>query len=183
MPLNIPYDKLPDGSPLLLTDIMPILRSPNEEYRVTVQDVADTVLAEIPAPSADYDASYTGVTTNGTSPTGTPNHRVSWEVSGGRMCHAHFFINWPNTGTGITTFTIPLADGMPDPLLPDGVSGANANIVPCFAILQTALTAEATARGILKVNAANNGYEIEVVAGSNNYRICNVFVSYFTAAT
>lgn len=182
MPFNIPYDKLPDGSPLELTDIIPILRSPNEEYRVSIQDVADTVLGEIPAPSASYDASYSGATTNGTSPTGTPNHRVSWEVSDGRICNAHFHINWPNTGTGITTFTIPLASGMPTPLLPNGVSGANANIVPCFAILQTALTTETTARGILKVNSTNDGYEIEVVASSGSFRIANVFVSYFTVA-
>lgn len=135
-------------------------------------------------PSGNYDASLSGtVSTNGTSPTGTPNHRYSWEVgNNSRMCHAHFHINWPNTGTGITTFTIALPDDMPTPLLPNGVSGANANITPCFAILQTALTTETTARGILKVNNANNGYEIEVVASSGSFRIANVFLSYFLSS-
>jgi len=184
MPFNIPYDKLPDGSPLELTDIIPILRSPNEEYRVSIQDVADTVLGEIPAATGEYDKAYSGtVTTNGTSPTGTPAHRYSFEVSkDGRFCYVHFFINWPNAGATITTFTIPFPDDLPDPLLVTGVSGANANLYPCFSIHQTALTTETTARGIIKINGSNDGYEIESVSSSGSFRICNVVATYPIAA-
>lgn len=132
-------------------------------------------------PTGVYNKQDTGtVTTNGTSPTGTTNHRYSFEYcENGRAVHLHYIANWPNTGTGISTFTIPLPADCPTPQLPNGISGANVNIVPCFALLQTATTAETTARGILKVNAANTGYEIEVSAGSGNYRIANVSLTYF----
>jgi HK97 gp10 family phage protein len=184
MALNIPYDLLPDASPLSLDDYIPALQEPGTEVKATLQTVSDLILNELPDPTGEYDKSYTAsVTTNGTSPTGSTNHRYSFEVSNNsRVCHAHFHINWATAGSGISTFNIAFPDDLPDPLLPTGVSGANANIVPCFATLQTALTTETTARGLLKVNSANDGYEIEVVASSGSFRICNVSVTYFIAA-
>lgn len=137
-------------------------------------------------PDGQYDVAMASgsVTVTGTTPTGTPNHRYSYEVAqNSRLCQAHLVANWPNAGAGITVFTIALPDGMPTPLLMNGISGANANVVPCFAILQTALTTETTARGILKVKSGGSGYEIEITASSGSYRIANVFLSYFIALT
>lgn len=136
------------------------------------------------SPTGEYNKQDTGtVTTNGTSPTGTTNHRYSFEYGqNGRAVHLHYVANWPNTGSGISTFTIPLPADCPTPQLPNGISGANANISVGSGILQTALTAETTARVVLKVNNANTGYEIECVASSGSYRIANVSLTYFTTA-
>lgn len=147
----------------------------------TTRAILDSTGGASPTSVIDKQDTTTSIAfTAGTAPSGTTNHRYSYSVSSdGRTVHLHYVMNFQNAGATVSAVVIPLPPDVPLPVIPNGLNAANANLYTGFAILSTSATAETTARGIIKRNAANNGYEMEITAGSGSYRIANVFFNYF----
>jgi len=124
---------------------------------------------------------YTGSPAwNGTAPSGTTNHSFRWTRIGNMVNLSVTLIYGTGSGTNNTQVLIPLPSGCPTPVDPSGLGAANDVIYTGAGHLSTALTSLSLAgRFGVRVNAADNGYELIAQFGSGAaMRTCFINVTY-----
>lgn len=132
-----------------------------------------------------YTIGTTGaVTWSGTTPpSGTANHSYQW-VQVGKMVTLRISLIYGTAGSALTQVTIGLPSDCPTPQLPTGVSGASANIsfgTGWLLTSNTSLPGTGTFQNVavLRINAANNGYDIITNKGGGAYNVVHITLNYF----
>lgn len=124
---------------------------------------------------------YTGTPTwtGTTAPSGTNNFTYNWTRIG-NLVTLNITLTYGTAGTALTQVLIPLPTDCPTPKEPTGFGAASDFLYPGIAYMSTSLAlAGANSRAGLRVNAADNGYEVIVAAASGNFRSVFVTVQYF----
>jgi hypothetical protein len=110
----------------------------------------------------DTSGTYAGSAVwNGTSPSGTTNHSYRWTRIG-KMVTLNINLVYANNGATNSILTMDLPSDAPTPSEPAGLTGASQNMYPALIwhSSSTNVLLSAAARGFLRNNAANNGYDL-----------------------
>jgi hypothetical protein len=124
---------------------------------------------------------YTGAIawTGTAAPSGSTNHTYRWSQVG-KTVNLNITLVYTGPGNAVSTVTTALPADCPTPYVPSGQSGAGALISVVSAHLTPTTTLGANiARGGLRINSTNNGYELVATATAAGYRILVTSVQYF----
>ena len=124
---------------------------------------------------------YTGsIAWTGTAaPSGSTNHTYRWSQVG-KTVNLNITLVYTGPGNAVSTVTTALPADCPTPYVPSGQSGAGALISVVSAHLTTTTTIGANvARGGLRINPTNNGYELSATATAAGYKVLVTSVQYF----
>lgn len=122
-----------------------------------------------------------GITWTGTTaPSGTTNHSYSWQRIG-NMVTLNIILNYGTAGSALTQVLMALPTDCPNPREASGLGAATDILFFGNGQMTTAPTASNSNlnRVALRVNAADNGYELFVSTTSGAYRYVNITVQYF----
>lgn len=118
-------------------------------------------------------------THSGTAPSGTPVIRYSWrqidkEVSVRATCY------YPTNGTSVTAATFTWPSDLPLPEERTGTGASDDVIEAGVGFITTNYSTEPTntARAFIKINSADNSYEVKVVGSSVSARYCIFNITY-----
>lgn len=152
-------------------------------YSMRVNNTASPANATYDNYRAEASASYTdSVTWTGTTPPSNgQNYTYRW-IQVGNKVTANFSIVNTTNGTGLTGLTLKLPSTMPIPNKPAGLTAASFPLYPATAdfVSSTLVNLSAGARGFLRTNASNNGYEIVFSFSTIAPDMALVTVDYFT---
>jgi len=124
---------------------------------------------------------YTGTIawTGTAAPSGSTNHTYRWSQIG-KTVNLNITLVYTGPGNAVSTVTTALPADCPTPYVPSGQSGAGALISIVSAHLTTTTTIGANiARGGLRINSTNNGYELSATATAAGYKVLVTSVQYF----
>ena len=124
---------------------------------------------------------YTGsIAWTGTAaPSGSTTHTYRWSQVG-KTVNLNIVLNYTGPGNAVSTVTTALPADCPTPYISSGQSGAGALISVVSAHLTTTNTIGANiARGGLRINPTNNGYELSATATAAGYKTLVTSVQYF----
>jgi hypothetical protein len=120
--------------------------------------------------------------TGTTPPSGTATNTYQW-VQTGKLVTLRMNFAYGFQGTSITLLSMPLPSDCPMPLVPSGFSGASNLLYIGNAYTQSTLNtfgAASTSRSVLRINAANNGYEILLATTSVSFKFGWLTIQYLT---
>jgi hypothetical protein len=124
---------------------------------------------------------YTGAIawTGTAAPSGSTNHTYRWSQVG-KTVNLNIVLSYTGPGNAVTAVTMALPADCPTPYVPSGQSGAGAIISIVSAHLTTTNNIGGNvARGALRINPTNNGYELAQIAASAGYKLVVSSVQYF----
>jgi len=124
---------------------------------------------------------YTGAIawTGTAAPSGSTNHTYRWSQTG-KTVNLNIVLSYTGPGNAVSTVTTALPADCPTPYVPSAQSGASALISVVSAHLTTTTTIGANvARGGLRINPTNNGYELTATAAASGYKLLVTSVQYF----
>lgn len=118
--------------------------------------------------------------TGTTAPSGTTNHSYNWQRIG-NMVTLNVTLNYGTAGSALTSVSMALPADCPTPREQSGLGAASEILYFGTGQITTASTSSNSnlVRAFLRVNAADNGYELALSTSSGSYK--NVFftVQYF----
>ena len=124
---------------------------------------------------------YTGtiVWTGTTAPSGTTNHSYQWSQIG-KLVTLRINLDYSVAGAALTQVLMNLPSDCPTPVVPTNAGATHVIVYGSGAIngAKTAATSS-TSYAALRVNAANNGYELIVNRGSSAYQYAFINIQYF----
>jgi len=123
-----------------------------------------------------------GITWNGTPPSGTQTHRYRWNQIG-NLVTFYATLLYSTVGANNTQLTLVLPADLPIPFSPTGLTSANNMLYyGAASIMASATTIITTARScMLRRNTANTGYEIIVTqSGAVGVTYASITIQYFT---
>jgi hypothetical protein len=108
-----------------------------------------------------------GITWNGTAPSGTTNHQYRWNRIG-NLVTFYATLVYGTAGSNNSQVTITLPADLPTPFSPTGLTSASNMLYYGAANMATAVTGVITVTRpcMLRRNSANNGFEILVTAAT-----------------
>lgn len=108
-----------------------------------------------------------GITWNGTAPSGSTNHQYRWNQIG-NLVTFYATLVYGTAGANNTQVTITLPADLPTPFSPTGLTSASNMLYYGVANMATAVTGVITVTRpcMLRRNSANNGFEILVTAAT-----------------
>ena len=116
-----------------------------------------------------------------TNPSGATNHSYYY-YQVGTLINLSITLLYANTGTLLTSVAMAIPAGVPLPVLPTGVSGANVMVWAGTGQISGQLTVGTNqARTYVRRNAADNGFDLLSQVGSGSYRYVISSVAYFTS--
>jgi len=118
--------------------------------------------------------------TGTTAPSGTTNHSYNWTRIG-NLVTLNITLNYGTAGNALTAVTMALPADCPTPKEQSGLGAANEILYFGTGQVTTASTATNSnlVRAFLRVNAADNGYELGMSTSSAAYKNGNITVQYF----
>jgi hypothetical protein len=130
----------------------------------------------------DTSGTYTGTITWGTSaPSGATNHTYRWTRIGNMVTLNISLVYATVSALANGSFTVSLPADAPTPVKPTGLNSASAFLYPAIGNCGTTLSSLAIAiRGGLRNNAANNGFEINIVFTASTCIYGQASVTYYT---
>ena len=127
---------------------------------------------------------YTGTITwtGTTAPSGTTNHTYQWSQIG-KLVFLRINLDYSVAGAALTQLIMTFPSDCPAPLIPTNVGATNV-IVYCSGALTTlktiaAATSQSPGFSALRINAANNGYELILTRNSQAYQYAYITLQYF----
>ena len=122
-----------------------------------------------------------GITWNGTAPSGTTNHQYRWNQIG-NLVTLYITLVYTTAGASNTQVTIVLPADCPTPFSPTGLTAASDVLYSGSAIVSTTTnTIITTARTcMLRRNVANNGFEVIATAPTAGQRFVSITIQYLT---
>lgn len=124
----------------------------------------------------------TGITWNGTPPSGTTNHQYRW-FQVGNLVTFYATLLYGTVGVNNTQLTLVLPSDLPTPFSPTGLTSANNMLYYGSASIMASATTIITAsrQCMLRRNTANTGYEIIVTqSGAVGVTYASITIQYFT---
>lgn len=124
---------------------------------------------------------YTGsIAWTGTAaPSGSTTHTYRWSQVG-KTVNLNIVLSYTGPGNAVSTVTMALPADCPTPYVPSAQSGAGAIISIVSAHLTTTNNIGGNiARGALRINPTNNGYELAQIATAAGYKLVVTSVQYF----
>ena len=124
---------------------------------------------------------YTGsIAWTGTAaPSGSTTHTYRWSQIG-KTVNLNITLVYTGPGNAVSSVTTALPADCPTPYVPSGQSGAGALISVVSAHLTPTTTLGANiARGGLRINLTNDGYELVATATAASYKVLVTSVQYF----
>jgi hypothetical protein len=108
-----------------------------------------------------------GITWNGTAPSGSTNHQYRWNQIG-NLVTFYATLVYGTAGSNNTQLTLTLPSDLPTPFSPTGLTSASNMLYYGAANMATSTTAVVTVTRpcMLRRNSANNGFEILVTAAT-----------------
>jgi hypothetical protein len=108
-----------------------------------------------------------GITWNGTAPSGSTNHQYRWNQIG-NLVTFYATLVYGTAGSNNSQVTITLPADLPTPFSPTGLTSASNMLYYGAANMATAVTGVITVTRpcMLRRNSANNGFEILVTAAT-----------------
>ena len=153
-------------------------------YSLLVNNTASTADVTETSYRSPSQQTYTGTITwtGTTAPSGATNHTYNWSRIG-NLVTLKITLIYATGGLALTNVVVTLPTDCPTPLKPTGFSAASNNLYSGTGFLGINLTSipAATARVILKANAANNGFEIYETAIAGSYLYGDIQIQYFTS--
>jgi hypothetical protein len=126
---------------------------------------------------------YTGgITWTGTTaPSGTTSHTYNWQKAG-NLVTLNVTLFYQNSGTALTSVVMDFMNDFPNPLKPDGLSGASEVLYNGSGDLRQTPTSTGIipASSLLRSNASNDGFQLVITQGSISAKIAKITISYFT---
>jgi len=118
--------------------------------------------------------------TGTTAPSGTTNHSYNWTRIG-NLVTLNITLNYGTAGSALTAVTLALPADCPTPKEQSGLGAANEILYFGTGQVTTASTATNSnlVRAFLRVNAADNGYELGMSTSSAAYKNANITIQYF----
>jgi hypothetical protein len=118
--------------------------------------------------------------TGTTAPSGSTNHSYNWQRIG-NMVTLNITLNYSVAGSALTAVTMALPADCPTPKEQSGLGAANEILYFGTGQVTTASTATNSnlVRAFLRVNAADNGYELGMSTSLGNYKNGNITIQYF----
>jgi hypothetical protein len=123
-----------------------------------------------------------GITWNGTPPSGTTNHQYRWYQIG-NLVTFYATLLYGTVGVNNTQLTLVLPSDCPIPFSPTGLTSANNMLYYGSASIMASATTIITAsrQCMLRRNTANTGYDIIVTqSGSIGVTYASITIQYFT---
>jgi len=122
-----------------------------------------------------------GITWNGTAPSGSTNHQYRWNQIG-NLVTFYATLVYGTAGANNTQVTIVLPADLPTPFSPTGLTAASDVLYSGSAIVSaTTNTIITTARTcMLRRNVANNGFEVIATAPTAGQRFVSITIQYLT---
>lgn len=122
-----------------------------------------------------------GITWNGTAPSGTTNHQYRWNQIG-NLVTLYITLVYTTAGASNTQVTIVLPADCPTPFSPTGLTAASDVLYSGSAIVSTTTTTIiTTARTcMLRRNVANNGFDVIATAPTAGQRFVSIIIQYLT---
>jgi hypothetical protein len=122
-----------------------------------------------------------GITWNGTPPSGTQTHQYRWNRIG-NLVNFYISLVYSTAGANNTQVTIAFPTDLPDPFRPTGLTAANDVLYSGSAIITTSTnTIITTARTcMIRRNTANTGFEVIATAPTGAQRLVIINIQYFT---
>jgi len=118
--------------------------------------------------------------TGTTAPSGTANHSFRFTRIG-KQVTANIHLNYGTAGSTLTAVQMALPASFPTPAEPTGLGAASDMLYPAVGYLNTGNTVpSSTPRAALRVNPADNGWELYIVGGAGNYKTAWISVTYYT---
>lgn len=133
-------------------------------------------------PMTDTSGTYSSTITwtGTTAPSGTANHSFRF-TRVGKQVTANIHLNYGTAGTLLTAVQMSLPASFPTPAEPAGLGAASEMLYPAYGYLNTGNTVpSSTPRAALRVNPADNGWELYIVGGAGNYKAAWISVTYYT---
>jgi len=122
-----------------------------------------------------------GITWNGTPPSGTQTHQYRWNRIG-NLVTLYITLVYSTAGANNTQVTIALPSDLPDPFRPTGLTAANEMLYSGTAIVTTSnTTIITTARTcMIRRNTANTGFDVIATAPTAAQKLVIINIQYFT---
>ena len=122
-----------------------------------------------------------GISWNGTSPSGTANHSYRWNQVG-KLVTFNATLNYGTAGASNTQLTLTLPSDLPTPESPTSLTNASEILYFGTGSMNTTTTGVITISRstMLRRNAANNGYEIIMTQGTASaVKFVTITIQYF----
>lgn len=125
-----------------------------------------------------YAGTYTMVSGT-TAPSGSTNHRYTWQRVG-NVVTLQVWVIFGTNGSAVTTASISLPADCPLPAEPAGLTGGSDRLYAGTGWMESSSTSSpGAARVFMRRNAGDTAYEIVVIAGSNNGNYMHVNITYY----
>jgi hypothetical protein len=168
---------------LNIADTSSLQRKSIPSYTFLANNTSATANASAQA-FKDTSGTYTGtITWSGTTaPSGATNHSYRWTRIG-KMVTINISLVYATAGASLNQVVITLPADAPTPVQPTGLTSASNMLYPTIAQVnignQSTLTS-ATVRGMMRNNAANNGFEFLINTAAQASINAFVTCTYFT---
>ncbi len=164
-----------------LIDTTLFQRKSIQPYSFLANNTSGTANAQA-LPFKDTSGVYTLSPVWGTSaPTGATNHTYRWTRIG-NMVTLNISLVYGTVSSNNTTLTIPLPTDCPTPVKPTGLTAASNFLYPAYCnggnTLNTA--GNLSARGGIRSNSGNNGFEFNFTFTANPFIFFQTTVTYYT---